>query len=96
MRRSSPPKSNWAIPIDDPPYYAYEVTGGITFAFGGVDISPDARVLDGRERVIPGLYAAGNSTGGLFFDNYPGGTGLTNAAVFGKLAAEHASQYLTI
>lgn len=88
------PKSNWAIPIDDPPYYAYEVTGGITFAFGGVRITPDAQVLDGRERVIPGLYAAGNSTGGLFFDNYPGGTGLMNAAVYGKLAAEHADEYL--
>jgi tricarballylate dehydrogenase len=52
-------------------------------------------MLDGRERVIPGLYAKENSTGGLFFDNYPGETGLTNATVFGKLAAEHASQYLT-
>lgn len=90
----SPPKSNWAIPIDEPPYYAYEVTGGITFAFGGVDITPNAQVLDGRGRTIPGLYAAGNSTGGLFFDNYPGGTGLMNAAVFGKLAAEHATEYL--
>lgn len=90
----SPPKSNWAIPIDDPPYYAYEVTGGITFAFGGVDITPDAQVRDGRGQVIPGLYAAGNSTGGLFFDNYPGGTGLTNAAVYGKLAAEHADEYV--
>jgi tricarballylate dehydrogenase len=83
------------MPIDDPPYYAYEVTGGIAFTFGGVNISSDARMLDGRERVIPGLYAKGNSTGGLFFDNYPGETGLTNATVFGKLAAEHASQYLT-
>lgn len=90
----SPPKSNWAIPIDDPPYYAYEVTGGITFAFGGVDITSSAQVLDSRGRIIPGFYAAGNSTGGLFFDNYPGGTGLTNAAVYGKIAAEHASQYV--
>jgi tricarballylate dehydrogenase len=51
-------------------------------------------VLDERGQAVPGLYAAGNSTGGLFHDNYPGGTGLTNAAVFGKLAAEGADAYL--
>jgi tricarballylate dehydrogenase len=89
-----PPKSNWALPIDDPPFYAYAVTGGITFAFGGVEITPDAEVVDDRGHLVSGLYAAGNSTGGLFHDNYPGGTGLTNAAVFGKLAAERADEYL--
>lgn len=89
-----PPKSNWALPIDEPPYYAYPVTGGITFSFGGVSITPDAEVCDTRGRVIPGFYAAGNSTGGLFYDNYPGGTGLTNAAVYGKIAAERADAYL--
>jgi tricarballylate dehydrogenase len=89
-----PPKSNWATPLDDPPYYAYPVTGGITFGFGGVAITPDAEVVDGRGHVIPGFYAAGNATGGLFYDNYPGGTGLTNAAVFGKTAAERADAYL--
>lgn len=87
----SPPKSNWARPLANPPFYAYEVTGGITFAFGGVEINTDAEVLDSRGKVITGLYAAGNSTGGLFFDNYPGGTGLTNAAVYGKIAAERAA-----
>jgi tricarballylate dehydrogenase len=85
-----PAKSNWALPVEEPPFYAYPVTGGITFAFGGVETDADAAVLDGRGRPIPGLYAAGNSTGGLFYHNYPGGTGLTNAAVFGKLAAERA------
>ncbi|WP_343125783.1 FAD-binding protein [Salinigranum rubrum] len=89
-----PPKSNWAIGLREPPYSAYAVTGGITFAFGGVEITPGAEVVDTRGRVIPGLYAAGNSTGGLFYDNYPGGTGLMNAAVFGKVAAEHVDDYL--
>ena len=89
-----PPKSNWALPIDDPPFYAYPVTGGITFSFGGVEITPDAEVCDTRGRVVPGFYAAGTSTGGLFYDNYPGGTGLTNAAVYGKIAAESADAYL--
>ena len=87
-------KTNWAVPLETPPFYAYPVTGGITFAFGGVAINDAAEVLDSRERVVPGLYAAGNSTGGLFFNNYPGGTGLTNAAVYGKIAAESATEYL--
>ncbi|MFB6157377.1 MAG: FAD-dependent tricarballylate dehydrogenase TcuA [Haloferacaceae archaeon] len=89
-----PPKSNWALPIDDPPFTGYPVTGGMTFGFGGVAITPDARVLDTRDEPLPGLFAAGNATGGLFYDNYPGGTGLTNAAVFGRVAAESAVEYL--
>lgn len=87
----TPPKSNWALPIDEPPFYAYAVTGGITFAFGGVETTTNAEVLDSRGQPITGLYAAGNSTGGLFYNNYPGGTGLMNAAVFGKIAAEEAA-----
>lgn len=87
----TPEKSNWALPLETPPYTGYPVTGGMTFGFGGVAITPAARVLDTRDEPIPRLYAAGNSTGGLFYENYPGGTGLTNAAVFGKVAAETAS-----
>ena len=87
-------KSNWAIPIDEPPYYAYAVTGGITFSFGGVKADTDASVIDTRDTAIPGLFAAGNSTGGLFYDNYPGGTAQTNAAVYGKIAAESADRYI--
>ncbi|WP_049928971.1 FAD-dependent tricarballylate dehydrogenase TcuA [Halopiger goleimassiliensis] len=88
------PKSNWALPLDEPPYTGYPVTGGMTFAFGGVAITPDAEVLDTTDTPIEGLYAAGNVTGGLFYNNYPGGTGLTNAAVFGKVAAESAAEYV--
>jgi tricarballylate dehydrogenase len=91
-----PPKSNWALPLDEPPFTGYPVTGGMTFAFGGVAITPDAEVLDTTDRVIPGLFAAGNSTGGLFYENYPGGTGLTNAAVFGRVAAESAAEYVGV
>ena len=87
-------KSNWALPLDEPPYYGWSVTGGITFGFGGVATDTKARVLDSVERPIPGLYAAGNSVGGLFFENYPGGTGLMNGAVYGKIAAEQATEYL--
>jgi tricarballylate dehydrogenase len=87
-------KSNWAIPVDEPPYFAYAVTGGITFSFGGVKTNTDASVIDTRDGSIPGLFAAGNSTGGLFYDNYPGGTAQTNAAVYGKIAAESADTYI--
>ena len=86
----NPPKSNWAIPLSEPPFFAYPVTGGITFAFGGVAINTSAEVLNRYDAIVPGLFGAGNSTGGLFYDNYPGGTGQTNAAVFGRIAAESA------
>jgi tricarballylate dehydrogenase len=86
-------KSNWAFPLDEPPYTGYPVTGGMTFGFGGIAITPDAEVLDTADRVIPGLFAGGNVTGGLFYENYPGGTGLTNAAVYGRIAAESAMEF---
>ncbi|MFB6159793.1 MAG: FAD-dependent tricarballylate dehydrogenase TcuA [Haloferacaceae archaeon] len=89
-----PPKSNWALPLDEPPYTGYPVTGGMTFGFGGIAITPDAEVLDTRDEPIPGLFAGGNVTGGLFYHNYPGGTGLTNAAVYGRIAAESAMEFI--
>ena len=66
------PKSNWALAIDTPPYTAFPVTCGITFTFGGVRVDDSARVLDAAGRPLPGLYAAGELVGGLFFHNYPG------------------------
>lgn len=88
----TPPKTNWANPLDTPPFIAFQVTCGITFTFGGVRISPEtAQVLDTEELPIPGLYAAGEMVGGLFYDNYPGGTGLTSGAVFGRLAGASAA-----
>ncbi len=85
-----PPKSNWAVPLDTPPYLAFGVTCGITFTFGGVKIDHEARVLDRANRPIPGLHAAGELVGGLFFSNYPGGSGLTSGAVFGHRAGRYA------
>jgi tricarballylate dehydrogenase len=84
------PKSNWALPIDTPPYHGYVVTCGITFTFGGLKIDTEAQVLDLTDKPIPGLYAAGELVGGIFFENYPGGTGLLNGAVFGRLAGKNA------
>jgi tricarballylate dehydrogenase len=84
------PKSNWANKIEEPPFEAYAVTCGITFTFGGVKIDTEARVIDTDGAPIPGLYAAGEMVGGIFYFNYPGGTGLTNGAVFGRIAGAAA------
>ncbi|MGH8720508.1 MAG: FAD-dependent tricarballylate dehydrogenase TcuA [Burkholderiales bacterium] len=85
------PKSNWANTLDTPPFEAYAVTCGITFTFGGLRINTDAQVLDTDGAPIRGLYAAGELVGGVFWFNYPGGTGLTNGAVFGRIAGASAA-----
>ena len=90
----TPPKSNWAIPIDTPPYEGYAVTCGITFTFGGLRITPRAEVVDTEDRPIPGLFAAGELVGGLFYYNYPGGSGLMAGAVFGRIAGRSAADSL--
>jgi tricarballylate dehydrogenase len=84
-------KSNWANTLDTPPYEAYAVTCGITFSFGGLRIDTQARVLSSDGEPIPGLYAAGELVGGIFWFNYPGGSGLTNGCVFGKIAGASAA-----
>ena len=86
-----PPKSNWAQPLETPPYYGFAVTCGVTFTFGGVHVDEHARVLGDGGAPIEGLYAAGELVGGLFSGNYPGGTGLTAGAVFGRRAGTHAA-----
>ncbi len=86
-------KSNWALTIDEPPFEAYAVTCGVTFTFGGVKINTSGAVEDTAGQPIPGLYAAGELVGGLFYHNYPGGTGLTAGAVFGRLAGNSAGAY---
>ncbi len=85
-------KSNWANTIDTPPFEAYAVTCGITFTFGGLRINTDAQVISTDGEPISGLYAAGELVGGIFYFNYPGGTGLTNGAVFGKIAGASAAR----
>jgi len=88
-----PPKSNWALPLDTPPFVGYAVTCGITFTYGGVRIDGRGRVLDIYDRPIPGLYAAGELVGGLFYHNYPGGSGLTAGTVFGRIAGREAALF---
>ena len=85
-------KTNWANRMDEGPFEAYAVTCGITFTFGGLRIDTDAHVLDTDMRQIPGLYAAGELVGGIFYFNYPGGSGLTNGSVFGRIAGTAAGR----
>lgn len=82
----TPPKSNWAMPIETGPFYAYPVTCGITFTFGGIKSDTHGRVQDSSGNTIPGLFVAGEMLGGLFSRNYPGGTGLAAGMVFGRRA----------
>jgi len=92
----NPPKSNWALPLDQPPYLGYGVTCGITFTFGGLKIDSMAQVKDTSDLTIPGLFAAGEIMGGIFYNNYPGGAGLMSGAVFGKIAGESAAKYANL
>lgn len=86
------PRSNWANRIDTGPFEAYAVTCGITFTFGGVRITTDGQIVDTNQQPIRGLYAAGEMVGGIFFFNYPGASGLTSGAVFGRLAGTTAAR----
>ncbi|MBI3052894.1 MAG: FAD-dependent tricarballylate dehydrogenase TcuA [Betaproteobacteria bacterium] len=87
-----PPKSNWAQALDTPPFDAYATTCGITFTFGGLRIDRETgQVLNVHFHRIPGLYCAGEMVGGLFYFNYPSGTGLVSGAVFGRIAGRGAA-----
>lgn len=85
-----PPKSNWARSISTGPFYAFPVTCGITFTFGGLKTDTWGRVLSEDAEPLEGLYACGEALGGLFSGNYPGGSGLAAGAVFGRRAGSIA------
>jgi tricarballylate dehydrogenase len=86
-----PPKSNWAQTIDTPPFKAFPVTGGITFTYGGLRVDDNGAVLRPGGEPIPGLFACGELIGGVFIAGYPGGSGLTSGAVFGRRAGTGAA-----
>jgi tricarballylate dehydrogenase len=83
-------KSNWARPIDRPPFLAWPIICGNCFTFGGLKVDPSARVLNTDGAAIPGLYAAGE-TMGLYYGTYPGATSVLRGAVFGRIAGAHAA-----
>jgi tricarballylate dehydrogenase len=68
------------------------VTGGITFNYGGVEVSRRGGVMHENGYEIPGLFACGEMVGGVFFDGYPGGSGLTSGVVFGRRAGGGAAE----
>ena len=84
-------KTNWANTLAVPPFEAYSVGCGITFTFGGLKIDTTSQVLDMDDAPIPGLYAAGELVGGLYYFNYPGSTGLMAGSVFGRIAGRSAA-----
>ena len=79
--------------VTTPPLRAYPVTGGITFTYGGVKVSQEAAVLNDTSSKIEGLFACGEMVGGVFLNGYPGGSGLTSGAVFGRIAGQSAACY---
>ena len=88
-------KSNWALPIDKVPFIAVKVTGGVTFTFGGLAVNPETAAVISSTSMneVPGLFCVGEMLGGLFYDNYPGGSGLTSGAVFGRRAGTAAAEF---
>lgn len=85
-------KTNWAMPLEKGPFVAYEVGCGITCTYGGLAITPHAQVVSEEGPPMPGLYAAGEMVGGLYYGKYPGGAGLTAGSVFGRIAGREAAR----
>ena len=92
-RGLSPNKTNWALRLDKPPFYAYPVTGGITFTFGGLKINEAAQVIGTDWRPMAGLYACGEMVGGLYYDNYAAAAGLVWGATSGRIAGRSAAKH---
>ena len=86
----SPVKSNYAVPLDTPPYHAYPIISSNTFTFGGLKVDVNAQVVNTDGELIPGLYAAGETVG-IYYGKYPGATSVLRGAVFGRRAGEHAA-----
>jgi tricarballylate dehydrogenase len=84
-----PPKSNWALPLDRPPFVAWPQECSNVFTFGGLDVDLEGRVVDGAGVAIPGLYAVGEVTG-LYHGKYTGATSVLRGLVYGRLAGRHA------
>jgi tricarballylate dehydrogenase len=89
----TPPKSNYALTLDEGPYEAWPVRCGITFTFGGLKIDPNTgQVQHVSGGPLPGLYCAGEMAGGLFHGNYPSGSGMMAGATFGRIAGTNAAK----
>ena len=87
-----PPKSNWARPLNKPPFLAYPLVGAIAYTFGGLSTNAKAEVLS-EQGPIPGLYAAGEITGN-FYRTAPNAVSMLRALVFGRIAGQEAVDFL--
>ena len=86
-----PPRRNWALKFDKPPFEGFPVVCGMTFCYGGLKTTTTCQVTHTMDRPIPGLYAVGEMLGGLWHWNYPSGGGMMAGAVFGRIAGTHAA-----
>jgi tricarballylate dehydrogenase len=89
-RGIAPAKSHWCRPIERPPFRAFPIISANCFTFGGLKVNTHAQVLDNDGKVIPGLYAAGETVG-LYHQVYTGATSVLRGAVFGRTAARHVA-----
>lgn len=87
----SPPKSNWALPIDQGPFLAYPIISANVFTFGGLKVNTTGQVLDTDGNVMPHLYAAGETVG-MYYTNYTGATSVLKGLVFGRSVGNHISK----
>jgi len=89
----TPKKSNYAMPIEKPPFEGFPVRCGMTFTYGGLRIDPETtQVQHVAGRPIGGLYAAGEMAGGLWVGNYASGSGMMAGATFGRIAGANAAE----
>ena len=84
-------RTSFAAPLDTPPYYAVKVTAGIHHTMGGLKIDSQTHVLNTEGQIIPGLFAAGEVTGGVHGGNRLGGNAVADFVVFGRIAGEQAA-----
>ena len=87
-------RTSFANPLDTAPYYAVKVTAGIHHTMGGLKIDPETHVLNADGQIIPGLFAAGEVTGGVHGANRLGGNAVADIIVFGRIAGEQAAAYV--
>ncbi|MBS1861803.1 MAG: FAD-dependent tricarballylate dehydrogenase TcuA [Actinobacteria bacterium] len=88
----APPKSNWALPIEQPPFYAYPLCPGITFTYLGLGVDADARVRLAGEGTFQNVFAAGEiMAGNILRRGYLAGFGMTIGTVFGRIAGERSA-----
>lgn len=86
-------RTSFAQPLDKAPFYAIKVTAGVHHTMGGLRIDSHTRVLKGDGSVIPGLFAAGEVTGGIHGGNRLGGNAVADFVIFGRIAGQEAAKF---